>query len=90
MAQPAQAIPSYTGTFKIKKGIEYKGSDFNLPDLPVNDFIQMISEYDVNVSINRTIMFKATTGYSNHTDDDYTYMFDRDCTIAVGTIFLVS
>ncbi len=90
MAQPAQAIPSYTGTFQIKKNIEYLGSDFNLADFPENDFIQLVSNYDVNVSINKTVMFKVVTGYSNHTDDSYTYLFDRDCTIAVGTMFMAS
>ena len=88
MAQPQYAV-EYIGAESIKQGDSYTSANFKTK-YPSATMMKMKSE-GISVSINGTTMF-----LTKYDDESYipttatTYIFNKDCVIAIGRYFAVS
>lgn len=78
MAQPTQFIPKYVGSAYLKKSEIYTDADF-----AATGNILQIKTADVSVSLNGNPMFKTTFDDTSYIETGVTYMFDRDCQVAI-------
>ncbi len=85
MAQPQQFIMKYTGSASVQKGKAYTGTDMSSS----GNVLQMKTE-KVSVSISGNPMFLTTFGDLSYLDDTATYIFDKDCIVAVGEMVEVT
>ena len=74
----------YTGAVVAPKGIAINGSSYDTTTI-----LKMKTE-GVSVSVNSSPMFKVTYDDESLVDITATYIFDRECVIAVGQLVEVS
>jgi hypothetical protein len=70
----------YTGAVVVPKGVTINGSGYQ------SQSILKMKSSNVSVSVNGSPMFKVSFDDETLVDTTATYMFDSECTIAVGLL----
>ena len=81
MAKTMYAI-EYLGALSIKQGQMYTSADILAKYNIAN--VMKLKTIDVSVSVNNSDMFPFDVNDETYLVTGHTYIFDRDCTIAVG------
>ena len=81
MAKTMYAI-EYLGALTIKQGQMYTSADILAKYNTAN--VMKMKTSGVNVSVNNSDMFPLDVNDEIYLVTGHTYLFDRDCTIAVG------
>ena len=81
MAKTMYAI-EYLGALTLKQGQMYTSADVLVKYTTAN--VMKLKTIDVSVSVNNSDMFPLDINDETYLVTGHTYIFDRDCTIAVG------
>lgn len=81
MAKTTYAI-EYLGALSIKQGQMYTSAEVLTEYTSAN--VMKMKTNGVNVSVNNSDMFPLDINDETYLVTGHTYIFDRDCTIAVG------
>lgn len=87
MAQPSYAI-EYIGAIRAIRGKTYLSANI-LTQFPNATCMKMKSD-GVSVSVNGTDAFLTSFNDESFITTGHTYIFDKDCTIAIGRYRVVS
>ena len=87
MAQPSYAI-EYLGAISAQSGKLYTSADVILA-FPTATCMKMKTE-GVKVSVNGTDAFLTSYDDESYITAEHTYIFSKDCTIAIGRYRVVS
>lgn len=81
MAQPQYSI-DYLGAMKVEKGVAYTSASI-LAAFPTATVLRIKTD-EVSVSINGGIQFITKIDDESYLTTGKSYMFDKDCVVAVG------
>lgn len=87
MAQPNYAI-DYLGAMKVDKGTQYTSASI-LTAYPTATVLKMKTK-DVSVSINGGVQFLTSFDDESYLSTGKTYIFDKDCIVAIGIYKAIS
>ena len=87
MAQPHYAI-QYLGAVSIKGGQLYTSTEV-LNAYNTANMMKMKSK-EVKVSVNGSDMFTTSYDDESFIESGHSYIFDRDCTIAIGKYIAIT
>lgn len=81
MAQPTMHILQYVASASVTGGKLYNSSDFT----GIGNILQMKTK-NVNVSIDGNVMFSTSFDDTSFIENGHTYVFDRDCVVAIASM----